>query len=739
LNTLLNITISRFHFILKRPLAGLLFSLLFASNAIIFGKGYLDNQLSSNELFTIDSIASVLTLQEKVDLLHANSLFSSSGVKRLGIPDLTYADGPSGVREELQQDSWYPLNLATDSATFFPTGTALAATWNQDMAYQYGIAIGEESRSRGKDILLAPGINIIRTPLCGRNYEYFTEDPYLNSRITVGYIKGVQDRGVICSVKHYAANNQEKDRGRVTVEMDERTLREIYLPAFRAAVEEAHVLSVMTAYNRFRGTYCAENKYLLDDILRKEWGFDGIVISDWGGTHSTVATITNGLDVEMYGPRSKKYFGQPVIDSLNLGLIPLSAIDERVRRVLKVMWFARKTHGKYDGTKVSTPEHGKIAYNIASQSVVLLKNNADLLPIKLGKYKTIAIIGENSIQTFARGGFGAGVKARYEITALEALKNKVGKDTRLVFSDGYKTTHDTAKSWFRKVLVNKYDKTLALEAAEVARKADLTVLFLGTNREVETEAADRLSLDLPFGQDSLIEAIIKANPNTIAVIISGAPVNMSVANKFCKTIVWSGFNGSESGNALADVLLGNVNPSGKLPFTIPVKLEDSPAHALNSYPGEDLKTFYKEGLFVGYRWYDTKKIDPLFCFGHGLSYSNFEIKDVVLNKDYYNKNDSIEIRVSIINKSVLSGSETIQLYSSNLDLNETKPEKELRAFKKVFIEAGKETIVNLYISARDLAWFNDKVGKWEITSGKYRLDIGTSSRNIKHQKYFSIN
>jgi beta-glucosidase len=741
LKSTLNITIASFSFHVQRPFKGLLYCIcLFAYTSILQAQGYLEKQIPANELTTVDSIISVLTIEEKTDLLRASSLFASHGLKRFNIAELTYADGPSGVREEVEKDSWFPLKLTIDSATFFPTGTALAATWNPDLAYQYGTAIGEESRSRGKDILLAPGVNIIRTPLCGRNYEYFTEDPYLNARITVEYIKGVQNRGVVSCVKHYLANNQENDRWRTSAEMDERTLREIYMPAFEAAVKEANVLAVMTAYNRFRGVYCAENKYLVDDVLRKEWGFDGVVISDWGGTHNTVATVTNGLDIEMRGPRSKQFFGQPMIDSLNMGLIQIQSINERVRRILKVMWFAKKTHNKYTGTLVSTTEHMKTAYNIAAQSVVLLKNENKLLPLNLEKYKTIVIIGENAVQTFAKGGFGAGVKTRYEITAFDALKKKIGDKVNLHFAPGYITTYDsTFKGWFKKIEYKSFDRKLVNQAAQLAKDADLTLLFIGTNREAESEGIDRASLDLPFGQDSLIDAVVKANPNTIIISISGAPINLNLSNKLVKTIVWSGFNGSEGGNAIADVILGNINPSGKLPFTIPVKLDDSPAHALNAYPGENLKVSYKEGILVGYRWFDTKKIDPLYCFGYGLSYSEFDIKNIVLTKEKYTKSDSITVKIKIANTSSVPGFETVQLYVSNLDLNEIKAEKELKAFRKVFVKAMDETEFELRIPVSQLAWFNEKTERWEISTGRYRIDIGTSSRNILLQKNISIN
>jgi beta-glucosidase len=515
----------------------------------------------------IDSILSVLTLEEKVYMVCGNGKFTSPGIERLGIGEVTYTDGPLGIREELGKTSWEPLGLTTDSATFFPTGSALAATWNSDMAYNCGNAMGEEAKSRGKDILLAPAINITRTPLNGRTYEYMSEDPLLNSRLAVGFVKGIQEAGVASCIKHYAVNNQETRRGSVDINMDERTLREIYLPAFKAAVTEGGAYAAMSAYNKFRGDYCGENDYLLNKILKEEWKFKGMVMSDWGGTHSTVKAALNGLDVEM---GTDLYFNKNLLDSVKQGLVPESVIDDKVRRILRVKLFADRTPAP-DGTpEVSTPEHNRIAYEIASQSIVLLKNTKKILPLGDITNKSIVVIGENALQKNAQGGFGAGVKARYEITPFEGLKNRIGNAANIKFVQGYMPKFNRGKH-FEMVPDTLPDQKLISEAAKAAASAEIVLLFVGNNRVVESESYDRQSLTMPFGQDALIKAVLAANPNTILVVVAGAPVDLHVADSSASAILWSWFNGSQGGNAIADAILGKINPSGKLPFSIPVK------------------------------------------------------------------------------------------------------------------------------------------------------------------------
>lgn len=688
-------------------------------------KSYVDITNTGDEK-KIDSILSVLSLEEKVNMLCGNGKFTSPGIERLGISDLQYTDGPLGIREEIAKDSWEPVGLTTDSATFFPCGSALAATWNTAMLYECGLAMGEEAKTRGKDILLAPAINITRTPLNGRTYEYMSEDPLLNSRLAVSYIHGVQQAGVAACVKHYAANNQETRRGSVDVNMDERTLREIYLPAFKAAVTEGGAYSVMSAYNKFRGAYCGENEYLLNKILKGEWGFKGMVVSDWGGTHSTVAAALNGLDVEM---GTARYFNNSLLDSVKQGLVPVSVIDDKVRRILRLKLFTQRTPVSAGTQEVSTPAHNKSAYDIASESIVLLKNTRKNLPLKDIKNSNIVVIGNNALQKNAQGGFGAGVKARYEITPLEGLKNRIGKDAHIEFVQGYKATFHRGKPFgmFPDTLP---DHKLIAEAAKAAARADITLLFIGNNREVETENSDRKNLNLPFGQDALIKAVCAANPNTILIMVAGAPVNMHVADSCASTIIWSWFNGSQAGYALADVLLGKINPSGKLPFTIPVKLNDSPAHALGTFPGNE-KAVYSEGILVGYRWFDTKNIAPAYCFGYGLSYTDYAYGEPQTNKPVYTRKDTALITFNLSNTGEYDGYETVQLYVKEMNPKVIRPAKELKAFKKMFVTAGNETTVTLELPIANLAWFDEKLMNWVVNPGTYQLAIGASSRDIR--------
>lgn len=674
----------------------------------------------------IDSVLAVMTLEEKVAMLCGNGLFTSAGLERLGITELNYTDGPFGIREELGKNSWAALGWTTDSATFFPTGSALAATWNPEMAYIYGTGIGQEAKTRGKDILLGPAVNITRSPVNGRTFEYMSEDPFLNSRLTVGYIKGVQNQGVAACVKHFAANNQETNRGRVNVTMDERTLREIYLPAFRAAVEEAHVMTIMAAYNKFRGAYCAENDYLLNKILRNEWNFQGFVMSDWGGTHSTVNSALFGLDVEM---GTKQFFNDKLLKAVQSGQVPVSVIDAKVRRILRVNLFAH-SYSAPASKVVSTPEHGKIVYDIALQSIVVLKNSTNLLPLNLTKSKKIAVIGDNATHKHAYGGFGAGVKTRYEITPLEGLKAKVGSKAVINFVQGYKPKYIPRKKGFGRDADNTPDQALIKEAVEAAKKADVAIIFAGTNHDVETEATDRTDLLLPFGQDELIKAVSAVNKKTVVVIVAGAPVDLRTANTAVPSIVWSWFNGSQGGNAVADILLGNVQPSGKLPFTLPAALDDSPAHALKAFPGDSIVN-YAEGLLVGYRWFDTKNVKPLFCFGHGLSYTKIDFGAIQTDKTGYNASDKIQVKVKLKNSGARDGFETVQLYVSEVSPTVFKPAKELKAFQKVFVPIGKESEVTLEIPVSSLAYYDEANKTWVVSKGAYKLMAGASSQDIR--------
>ncbi|MES2107437.1 MAG: glycoside hydrolase family 3 C-terminal domain-containing protein [Bacteroidota bacterium] len=678
----------------------------------------------------IDAIVKTLTLEEKIKMLHANSKFGSAGVERLGIPGLMTDDGPLGVREDVKEN-WSSANLTTDSATFFPNGSALAATWNPSLAYRYGHDMGEEARARKKYIILAPAFNICRTPLCGRTYEYYSEDPFLNSRLAVQSVQGIQSQNIAACVKHFAVNNQEVERGRVNVEVDERTLQEIYLPAFKATITEANAWTIMSAYNKLRGVYCAENAYLLNDLLKKQWKFKGIVISDWGGTHSTVASANNGLDLEMgsVDPYSSYYLANPLLDSVKAGKVSVKTIDEKVHRILWVIYHTSMAENPPAG-KINTPQHISTAYDIAAESIVLLKNDKQLLPLNTSQIKSIAVIGDNATRTFHLGGFGAGVKVRYEITALAGLKNRLGEKVKITYAQGYKGVYKPG----RRNAANepeKPDTTLQNEAVANAKSADMAMVFIGGNREYESEGHDRKDLSLPFHEQELVDAVTAANPNTIVVFVGGAPYDLGKIKKNNHTIIWSWYNGLENGNALADVLMGKVNPSGKMPFTFPVELKDSPAHALNAYPGENLTVDYKEGLLVGYRWFDTKKIEPMYCFGYGLSYTNYQYQSIQIAKKTYKPGENITAIVKVKNTGKYAGKETIQLYVSKPNSIVERPEKELKAFKKVMIKPGETVSVALSIPVKDLAWYDVKTSGWKVEPGKYTLLAGTSSKDIK--------
>ena len=684
----------------------------------------------------IDSVIKKLTLEEKIAMLHANGVFSAGGVPRLNIPKLVTDDGPLGVREEVKE-GWGPANLTTDSATFFPNGSALAATWNPELAYRYGHDMGEEALARKKSIMLAPAFNICRTPLCGRTYEYYSEDPFLNARLAVQSVKGIQSQHVAACVKHYAVNNQEIKRSSVSVNISERALREIYLPAFKAAITEGEAWTIMSAYNKVRGVYCSENSHLLKDILKGEWNFKGLVMSDWGGTHSTVNAANNGLDLEMGSaiPYDTYYFAKKLLDSVKAGKVSMNVIDEKVHRILWVMYHTTMSENVPEG-KMNTPEHSQTVYDIASESIVLLKNEKGLLPLNTSSIKSIAVIGDNATHTFHLGGFGAGVKARYEVTALAGLQNRLGKNIAIKFAQGYSGVYK-----FDQKTDNNEGSSPAMvqEAVAAAKSTDMAIVFVGGNRDYESEGRDRKDLSLPFNEQPLIDAVTAANPNTIVVVVGGAPYDIGAIKKNNHTIVWSWYNGSENGNALADVLTGKINPSGKLPFTFPAQLKDSPSEALNAYPGENLKVDYKEGILVGYRWFDTKKIEPLYCFGYGLSYTSFGYSDLQTDKKSYKTSDTISVTLKVKNTGKYAGKETVQLYVGKPGSAVERADKELKAFKKVNIAAGETANVNLQVPVKDLAYYDEKTNGWVVEPGEYKLMAGTSSRDIEQSSAITVN
>ncbi|WP_295655122.1 glycoside hydrolase family 3 C-terminal domain-containing protein [uncultured Mucilaginibacter sp.] len=687
----------------------------------------------------IDHIVKQLTLKEKIAMLHGNALFSSDGVKRLGIPELTCDDGPLGVREEVGRYSWTPLKLKTDSATYFPNGSAMAATWNPALAYQYGVTMAQEALARHKNILLAPAFNICRTPLCGRTYEYYSEDPFLNAQLAISAVKGIQSQHVAACVKHFAVNNQETMRDSINVVIGERALREIYLPAFKAAIQQGHAYSLMSAYNVVNGAHCSENDFLLNKILKGEWGFKGLVMSDWGGTHSTVNAANNGLDLEMgsKGPYSNWYFADPLYNAVKAGQVSERVIDEKVHRILWVIFHTSMAEHQLPGS-INTPGHSKAVYDMAAESIVLLKNQNHTLPLNTANIKSIAVIGDNAIHTFATGGYGAGVKAKYEITALQGIKSRLGKDINIRFAQGYKANYKTNYTAQQKENANNPNPVLISEAVDLAKNSDLAILCIGSNRDYESENSDRKNLNLPFGEQELVNAVTAANPNTIVVIMAGAPYDIADIKNNNNTVLWSWFNGSEAGNALADVLFGKINPSGKLPFTFPAHLDDSPAHALHTFPGENLTADYKEGILVGYRWFDTKNIEPLYCFGYGLSYTSFKYSAFKTNKKRYKTGEHISATLLVNNTGKYAGKETVQLYVGKLNSKTGQPEKQLKAFKKVSMIPEQGVQVVLRFKTTDLAYFSEDLHKWTIEPGEYKISVGSSSRDIRQSTIITV-
>ncbi|MWB93584.1 glycosyl hydrolase [Flavobacterium sp. GA093] len=705
-------------------------------------KTYQGKEIGSEFDAEIDKLVAQMTLEEKIGMLHGNSMFTSGGVKRLGIPELKMADGPLGVREEISRDNWAPAGLTNDFATYYPAAGALAATWNDEMSYTFGNSVGQEMRARDKDMLLSPAINIVRTPLGGRTYEYMTEDPFLNKKMAVPMIVGLQDNDIMACVKHFAANNQETNRDFVDVQIDERTLREIYLPAFEAAVKEAHAYSIMGAYNKFRGEYLCENDYMLNKILRDEWGFKGVVVSDWAAVHSTEKSLKSGLDIEMGTPKpfNEFFLADKLIAAAKAGTVSEAEIDIHVKRILRVLFQVKAMGGKerVKGS-LATEAHYQDAYKIAAEAVVLLKNDNNALPLQLEGVKSIAVIGNNATKKNALGGFGAGVKTKREVTPLEGLKNRLPKSIQINYAEGYLERYDEKNKGNLgnitsngPVTIDQLDPAKVQEAVEAAKKSDIAIVFAGSNRDYETEASDRRNLKLPFGQEELIKKIVAVNPRTIVVVIAGAPFEIEDLSKKTSALVWSWFNGSEGGNALADVLLGKVNPSGKLPWTMPKKLMDSPAHATNSFPGEKAVN-YAEGILVGYRWFDTKNIAPLYPFGYGLSYTSFTFDNAKADKTSYAQNETISVTVEVKNTGKVDGKEVVQLYAAKSDSKITRAAKELKGFKKVLVKSGSSNTVTIQVPVKELAYYDVAAKKWTVEPGKYILKIGNSSRDIKKE------
>ena len=692
----------------------------------------------------IESIISSMTLEEKIAMLHGKNMFSSAGIPRLGIADMEYADGPFGIREEMEPHSWNSLHLTTDSATFFPTGSALAATWSTDYAYAYGRAMSHEARLRGKDMILGPAINIQRIPTGGRTYEYLSEDPLLSGFLAVAYTKGSQDDGTAVCLKHYALNNQEDYRGFVDVHISDRAMHEIYLRPFEMAVREGDAWGVMAAYNKVNGRWCSENEMLLNTILRQQWGFPGMVISDWGGVHSTVDAVTSGMNVEMPGER---FMGKPLLDSVMAGKVSEDVINQRVREILRVR-LTVKPIAKEEANRLPTgnPAEMATALDVARRSIVLLKNEG-LLPIDPTRTKHIVVVGENAVTKMALGGVGAGVKTKCEITPLEGLQQLLGNQVKITYVPGYKG-YKPESPFKRESPIQSADKKLMAEAVKAAKRADLVLYFAGDNREVETEGSDRKTITLPSGQDELAEALVKANKRIVTIVVSGGPVDVTTVDKVSGALVASWFNGSMGGQALAEVLTGKISPSGKLPMSWPKRLEDVPAYATGSYPqnttneqgdifvglvnnrsndrSQQLIANYAEEDLVGYRWYDCKEVAVAYPFGHGLSYAQFRYSDLAVT----NTVDGMDVSFTLTNTSAIDAEEVAQVYVSYPNSHIDRPVKELKGFKRVSVKAGERKAVTIPLRRSDLCHWDEAAQTWMLEPGRIIIQVGSSSDNL---------
>lgn len=699
-----------------------------------------------------------MTLEEKVGVLHAQSKFCSRGVQRLGIPELWTTDGPHGIRPEVLWDEWEQAAWTNDSCVAFPALTALAATWNPALAELYGRSLGEEALYRGKDVVLGPGVNIYRTPLNGRNFEYMGEDPLLASRMVVPYIKGLQSNGVAACVKHYALNNNEVNRHTSNVIVDDRTLYEIYLPAFKAAVTEGGAWSIMGSYNLYQNQHGCHNKRLLCDILRDEWGFDGVVISDWGGTHDTAEAVENGLDLEfgswtngLTNGRSNAYdnyyLANPYLKLLREGKADMATLDNKVRNVLRLIFRTAMKSDKGFGSLCSD-EHYAAARRIGAEGIVLLRNKGNLLPLDPSKPQNILVVGENAVKMMTVGGGSSSLKVQRETSPLDGLRAQAPAGSTVVWERGYvgdPTGEYNGVTSGQDLSESRSAERLIADAADAARRADVVIFVGGLNKATgqDCEDSDRESLALPYNQDAVIEALVAANPRTVVVNVSGNAVAMPWADKV-PAILQAWFLGSESGNSLADVIFGRVNPSGKLPMTFPVRLDDVAAHAVGEYPGtkradsDIVDIRYNEGVMVGYRWFDTRKIRPLFAFGHGLSYTTFGYGKLSADASKIGPDGALTLSVDVTNTGSRAGAETVQLYISDTKASVKRPAKELKNFAKIYLEPGQTKTVTFTVRPSDLAFFDAGAHAWKAEPGEFRAHVGAASDDIRSSLRFVL-
>lgn len=738
----------------------------------------------------IEEILKELTLEEKVKMIHGDALFYSGAVERLSIPAVNMSDGPMGVRQEFPKASWVPVGNSDDLVTYCPSNSAIAATWNKDLAYRAGVVMGQEARGRGKDIILGPGINIKRIPANGRNFEYMSEDPYLISQLVVPLIKGIQESDVAACVKHFALNNQETERLWVNVEIDERALREIYLPGFEAAVKKGGVESLMGAYNLIRGQHCCENKMFLKNILRDEWGYNGTIISDWDAVHDTKAAAESPLDIEMsvtYDFDDYK-LANPLIEAVKKGEAKESDIDEKVRHILLMMFRLKMIGALAEERKAgcyNTPKHRSEVRGVAEESFVLLKNDDNRLPLSDKGLKELLVIGDNAERLHALGGGSAEIKALYEISPLMGIKSQLGGNTKVTYKRGYYVSpkQESQESWQEKSTdenldqgavinarkqvsdeVRKKRDELRAEAVEAAAHFKDVILVVGLNHDYDVEGFDRDDITLPYEQDRLIEEVLEVNPDAVIVMMAGNAVSMGKWKDKAKTILWQWYCGMEGGNVLADIIFGRVNPSGKLPESMPYRMEDCGAIALGEYPGRPLtdeeKTRmnahiteeYKDGIYVGYRYYEKYNVPVQYCFGHGLSYTIFEYGDISADIDehflqtakykYFDDGEIIldesikdkiaaKVSLNVENTGKYFGKEIVEVYVGKNDSRVDRPVKELKGFEKVSLEAGACSHVTIELPLMAFSYYNEAKKNFVAETGKYQIYVGKSLEDIQ--------
>ena len=720
------------------------------------GPAYLNPNAPIEE--RVEDALSRMTLEEKVGMTTAQSKFSSRGVPRLGIPEVWHTDGPHGIRPEVLWDEWDQAGWTNDSCTAFPALINLAATWDKEMSLLYGQSIGEEARYRKKDILLGPGVNICRTPYNGRNFEYMGEDPFLSGKMVVPYVKGVQQNGVAACVKHYAVNNQEFQRTQSNSVVDDRTLHEIYLPAFKAAVQEGDAWAIMGSYNLYNGQYNCHNKKLLVDILKGDWGFDGVVVSDWGGCRDSEEAILNGLDIEMgtwtnglRGAASDSYsnyhMAAPYLKGLREGKYTTKELDDKVRRILRTI-FRTSMRPEPNYGRFVCPEHYQAAREIAAAGVVLLKNENNILPLNVPEGGKILLVGENAVKKMVVGGGSSNLKTAYEVNPLEGIQNAFGDKADVQWVRGY--VGDTSTSYNKvdtgqDLTDNRTPEVLIAEAVEAAKDADYVIFVGGLNKSAhqDTESYDRLQLDLPYGQEDVIRALAPVAKNLVVVNISGSPVSMPWAD-VAGAIVQGWYGGTETGNALADVLTGKVNPSGRMPFTVPFKYEDGPIKTVRQYPGikeeNDAywQTHYDEGIYVGYRWYEAKEIPVQWPFGHGLSYTTFEYSEAKAAKASMTADGKMTISVNVKNTGDREGAEIVQLYIADPEASIDRPVKELKGFEKITLKPGESKTVSFEINSDALSYYSVEDNGWKAEAGEFQALIGPSSEDIRATASFEL-